>query len=103
MSAETLSISDVCKRLGRSDSTIRKQIRQKSIPQPIKRKNNSEALRWRTSDIDKFLKSTIAANDENFNDSTPTVESMTADIFRKIIREELAAFAQELNQTPRSN
>jgi excisionase family DNA binding protein len=52
---ETIYIDEVAKKLGCSQSTVRRMLKTKSIPQPIKRKSKSETLRWRRSEIDNFL------------------------------------------------
>lgn len=52
---ETIYINEVAKKIGCSQSTVRRMLKTKSIPQPIKRKTKRETLRWRRSDIDNFL------------------------------------------------
>lgn len=65
--AQTLSITEVADRLGISVSTVKVHVKKRLIPQPLKRKSDHEHLRWRTSDIDKHLKTPAAANDPIFS------------------------------------
>lgn len=61
----TLDISQVAERLNCSERTVRKKIKDRLIPKPMKRNSDHESLRWRTVDIDTFLgvKDQPAAND----------------------------------------
>ena len=83
---ETLHIDEVAKKMGCSQSTVRRMLATKRIPQPIKRKNKRETLRWRRSDIDNFL----GIQDKSQKQAS-SLEKLIKDVvlqeFRSLLRE----------------
>ena len=57
---DLLSKAEVCKRLGRSNSTLYRDIREGRIPQPVK---IGRASRWLSTEIDAVIARAVAERD----------------------------------------
>lgn len=97
---DTLDISEVAQRLQYSERTVRNKMKERTIPQPIKRKSNRESLRWRTVDIDKFLgiKNQPAANDPAGTSLDAIIDARVEAKVRQILEEKIPAITQLIRQ-----
>lgn len=90
--AEVYTIEEMCGKFNCSDSTLRRKIKNKMLPVPMRRRNKQEPLRWHKSAIDKFLRISpenierqIVQRSESF-----ALDSSTIDVIRLIVREEIS-------------
>lgn len=97
---ETLNINQVADRLDISPRTVRQRIKDRMIPQPLKRKSDHEKLKWRTSDIDKFLgvANQPAANDPAASSLDAIIDARVEAKVRQILDEKLPQLSQLLSQ-----
>ena len=92
---ETLNINQVADRLDISPRTVRQRIKDRMIPQPLKRKSDHEKLKWRTADIDKFLG---VENQPAANDAAPSLDALIDAIVEQKVREVLEEKLPQIQQ-----
>ena len=82
----TYKIEEVAELAKCSVRTVRNKIKDKTIPQPLKRKSDREPLRWRQSDIRKHfgIEGAKAANDEGCI-FTPEQEALIDEKIKKAV------------------
>lgn len=54
--SDLVYIDEMVKRSGKSKSTIRRGVKNKTFLQPVKRRSPNESLAWRRTDVDKFFR-----------------------------------------------
>jgi excisionase family DNA binding protein len=86
--SDTICIDELATKLNCSQSTVRRMLKAKSIPQPIRRKTKRETIRWRRSDIDAFL---------GTQDKTTKPESSLEQLIKALVMQEFQSLLREHN------
>ncbi len=87
---ETLNINQVAKMLDCSVTTVRLRKKNKSIPLPIKRVYDNSPLRWRKSDLLKYLRAEPAPiNSRERNPALGGLDQYFADLVDRRVDQKL--------------